>query len=175
MSTQTKTIVPIIVILVLAAGGAYALWQQSIPSDPAEETSSPSEAEGSLPEEKHRDSQDTESNTQKPDANESEEDTQETTDVSVVLNNFGQQDNGTVYANATINGTEEGTCEFRFTRNGASVTETAEVERAPTGYYACGVRLDNSKFSPKGVWTARVYIQNTDPTVKSDTMEAEIE
>lgn len=175
MSTQTKTTVSVIVIIVLAAGGAFALWQQSTSSTPTEETSSPSEAEGSLPEEKPRDNQDTENNTQKPGTNDSEEDTRENSDISILLNNFGQQDDGTVYANATVNGTEKGTCKFRFTRNSASVTETAKIERAPTGYYACGVRLDNNKFSPKGVWTVRAHVQDTQPGAESETKEAEIE
>lgn len=173
-----------IVIVLLAAGGGYALWQNAkSPSSPTagETTTEPGEARGSLPEEKQEvvedeeQIEDEEQNGETNTGTEADEEPAENPDVSVTLNNFGQQADGTVFANATVSGTQEGTCEFRFSRNNSTVVKTTDIERAPTGYYACGIRADGSEFTPKGEWTARVYIQDTDPQVVSDKKKAVID
>lgn len=172
---STKTIISFTLLILLAAGSAFVLWQYTKSSSPTEEAESEaSEAHGDLPEEKRQATEDGENKDEKNTDDNSEEETSENSDISILLNNFGQRD-GTVYANATVSGARDGTCEFRFTQNGSSITETTEIEQALTGYYACGVRIDNSRFTPKGMWTARVHIQNTDPRAKSDTKKTGIE
>lgn len=166
----------IIVIVLLAAAGGYALWQNmnnSSSLSPEETTTEPGEARGNLPEEKQEVVEDGE-NEETGAGAETDEEPTDNPDVSVTLNNFGQQSDGTVFANATVSGKQKGTCEFRFSRHGSTVTKTTDIERAPTGYYACGVRAKGSEFTPKGDWTARVYIQGTDPQVMSDKKKAVI-
>lgn len=177
MNTRTKTTISIILIVVLAGGGAFALWEHTRSAPSAEETEADSsESQGNLPQEKRDAEKNSQAeNDEKTVTDDTEEDTSEHSDISILLNNFGQQDNGTVYANATVSGTREGTCVFRFTHNGSSFSETTDIEQAPTGYYACSVRLNGGKFIPKGSWTVRAHIQDTQPRTESETKEAEIE
>jgi cytoskeletal protein RodZ len=186
-----RIVISITVILVLALGGGYALWQQTQGSSPANGDSQDEngETQGGLPEEKQdvdnkddkketkqdRSSTNTnqESSNQSDASRESSQESSDESDASITLNNFGQRDDGTVYANAMVSNKTEGTCEFRFSRNGSTVTETAAIQRVPTGYYACGVRVSSSKFSPKGMWTARVIIRNSEAA--SDKKQARIE
>jgi hypothetical protein len=180
---STRLIISIIVVLLLAAGGGYALWQQTQNSSPAtgESGDENSEAHGGLPEEKQAAEEDggeaekdtDSSNQESPNQSDASGESPDGSDASITLNNFGQRDEGTVYANAMVSNQTDGTCEFRFSRNGSTVTDTAAIERAPTGYYACGVRVNNSKFSPKGMWTARVFIRNSEAA--SDKKQARIE
>ncbi|PSO43381.1 hypothetical protein BRC19_00765 [Candidatus Saccharibacteria bacterium QS_5_54_17] len=188
---KKHTVISVVLILLLATGGGYALWQQTQGGSPATEDSQDEngEAQGGLPEEKQeaenkddeketkKDRSSTNTNQESPNesdtSGESPQESSEESDASITLNNFGQRDNGTVYANAMVSNKTEGTCEFRFSRNGSTVTETAAIQRAPTGYYACGVQVNNSKFSPKGMWTARVFIRNSEAA--SDKKQARIE
>lgn len=188
------TIIAVFAVAVLASGGALALWLDGgdFNGSGSEETTESNEVSDDrlqeLDEEKHRrlDEEDSEndsgdSNDDEQDEDSTREEQEETEDeekeyeASIVLNNFGQRDSGKVYANATVDDTTEGTCEFRFSHGDSSVTKTAPVERTPTGYYACGVGAEAAEFSPKGEWTARAYLQDTDPQVRSEQRNAEIQ
>jgi hypothetical protein len=188
---KKHTVISVALILILATGGGYALWQQTQNSSPAigDSQDENGETQGGLPEDKQdvdnkdeskeaeKDRSSTNTNQESPDesgaSGESPQESSDESDASITLNNFGQRDDGTVYANAMVSNKTEGTCEFRFSRNGSTVTETAAIQRVPTGYYACGVRVSSSKFSPKGMWTARVFIRNSEAA--SDKKQARIE
>lgn len=180
-----RTLIATFAIAILALGSGLALWLQMETGEDIDTSTESSESETStndrnqqLDEEKRRRSQDRNNDTDQNQDGATDDDQDEPSgsyEASIVLNNFGQQENGTVYANATVDGATEGTCEFRFRRNGASVTKTARVEMTPTGYYACGVRTEASQFSPKGEWTARAYLQNTDPQVRSEPRSTRIQ
>lgn len=179
----------VVIVILLAAGGGYALWQQNAGNnvqESAQQTRDNKNKQADTPaqtpdENRQETQQDSNSSNNQDDQSikntdgSSDADQTEQPDGTITLNNFGQQDDGTVYANATINGVTDGTCEFRFNRNGASVVETTAIERAPTGYYACGVRVGQNAFTPKGRWTVRVHIQDTDPRVSSGERTTRIE
>lgn len=185
-----RTLIATFAIAILALGGGLALWLQMETGEDIDSSTESSQSETStndrnqeLDEEKRQRSQDGDNDNDSDQNQDNQDDTSEDSqdepsgnyEASIVLNNFGQQENGTVYANATVDDATEGTCEFRFRRNGASVTKTAQVEMAPTGYYACGIRTEASQFSPKGEWTARAYLQNTDPQVRSEQRSTRIQ
>lgn len=181
-----RTLIATFAIAILALGSGLALWLQMEAGEDIDTSTESSESETStndrnqqLDEEKRQRSQDDSNNNSDQNQDDATDDNQDEPngnyEASIVLNNFGQQENGTVYANATVDGATEGTCEFRFRRGDASVTKTAPVEMAPTGYYACGVRTEANQFSPKGEWTARAYLQNTDPQVRSEQRSTRIQ
>lgn len=184
-----STIVAVFAVAVLASGGALTLWLDSNGfngngggKEKAENNEVSDDRLPELDKEKHRqlDEGDSGGSDDVSDSEQSENSTHEETEdegyeASIVLNNFGQRDSGKVYANATVDGKEEGTCEFRFSRSNSSVVKTAQIRQAPTGYYACGISVESSKFSPKGKWTARAYVQNTNPQVRSESDSTRIE
>lgn len=183
-----RTIIAIFAVALLAGGGAFALWitdngnngrdsTVEITDDDQDDDATDDMGD---PEEKERHSEGADSENQAGDGETGTDEGGSTTnddgyDGSITLNNFGQRDNGTVYANATVDGHSDGTCKFRFSRNGTTVTETTSIETAPTGYYACGVQLDSSEFSPKGAWEARALIRGTEPQVESQTRTTEVQ
>lgn len=182
-----RILISFIAIAVLAGGIGFAMWQQMETNDkadfPIENQSNDTSDERlqELDEEKHQRLEDEngtgDSARQRPDEDNQNEtrDQDNNYDASIVLNNFGQQESGgTVYANATVDGVQEGTCEFHFSRGNSSITETSSIQSTPTGYYACGVQVEARKFSPKGEWTARVFLQGTDPQVRSSQRSMEI-
>lgn len=189
MKMSKSTLIATLAIVVLAVGGGYAIWQQTYTNDTdltdkTDEQTDDSQQDGVNEdvEEVKRQEENGGGNDNGSNENDNDNDGSQSEpdddgyDASIVLNNFGQQEPGSkVYANATVNGRKEGTCEFRFSRGNSSVVKTAQIRQAPTGYYACGVNVSSSEFSPKGEWTARVYLRNTDPQVRSEQRKTEIQ
>lgn len=146
----------ILLVALLLLGGATAFWLDGPPDNSADQRSNEQEPENKEPHNEGADSSPSDPH------------------ASLTLNDFGQRDDGTVYANATVDDMREGTCDFRFSRGGSHVIKTTDIERTPTGYYACGIRMEASELTPRGEWQLQVSLPGAEPLITSDAKEAMI-
>ena len=187
-SLSKRTAITIIAVLLLAAGGAFALWVDDEGSDRDDvaitengddngqddesedtdngENGNGGDSNGSEPEGSSDDPQSSPED-------EATEPSPETFSESITLNNFGQRSSG-IFANAQVSGTTEGECRFVFTRGGNTVEETVSISQAPTGYYVCSLNMDADALSA-GNWTAKAFLRGTDEQVHSQERSAEIQ
>lgn len=157
-----KKILLITVIVAALGGVSYLAYQQWFSNPAVEDRGEVDEPDRTINYNPPTQDELEETDDFKENQTDDDTDTNTDTEAGIALNNFGQNDSGSVYANATVNGDSDGKCTFIFSSESGEFKVSAEIEMAPTGYYACGVNIDSDRFSPKGEWTVQAVLDNND-------------
>lgn len=172
-----RILISIIAIAVLAGGVGFAMWQiqpyktgnEELTEEQIIVDSKTSEDETSRPE------KEPDGEVKRPatvDPNE-EPPRQPEAGHSITINSWGYSNNE-VYVNAMADNAANGTCTLTLSENGRTVTGTASLQKAPTGYHACALRVGRSRIPSAGTWKAQVTLSNNAGSSKSQTVEVKV-
>lgn len=179
-----RVLVSIIVIVLLAAGGGYVLWQDAAKTSSDEETKQQSDEQndekrredGTSQVTKEEDGEVEKPGVENPPEENQTEQNQTQADHSITITSWGQNNRSKeVYVNAKASDASDGTCTLVLNKGGSSVSAKAPLQKAPTGYYACALRVGRSKFPSPGTWIARVTLNSGGAASRSQKVEINVQ
>lgn len=187
-----RTLVSVIVIALLAAGGGYALWQQQGAPDLIDTVSRNGNGD-SITEDTEKESDpgrvtkdqvvdnNSSGNTSTEPGNTTQDDTSDETTSDQPAPEKpevtrAEQSGDNIRVSAIFNKQSNGKCTLRLKKSGYNdVTRTVDIITGPS-YYACdGFRVPVSELPAKGTWQATVVHKLNGRSAASDTHSIKVE